>query len=148
MDPIAFSKKIIDTCKKEGCEGVSISGGEPFQQSRALGMLTNNIREGGLTVICYTGYSDSAIFNSKDKDIAELLQNIDVLITGPFNPNDDKKCVWIDNTHKRILFLTDAYSKKDFQSIPSVEYVIDNRLFGYSGFPEDDTVKNLLLENL
>lgn len=144
VNPLEFSEKVISICENESCEGVSISGGEPFQQSKALSVFCEKIKKGGLTVICYTGYPHSILLNSTEESVRRFIESIDVLITGPFNFDDDRKCVWVDNTDKKFLFLTKAYSMTDFQKIAFVEYVIDNNQFSYSGFPEDDSIKKIL----
>ena len=65
----------------EDCEGVTISGGEPFDQPQALLALLVSIRElikGDILV--YSGYSYRRLL----KKHADLLGKADALISGPF----------------------------------------------------------------
>ena len=77
-----------------GIEGVTISGGEPFLQYRALRRLLTSIREkSGLGVIIYTGYYFDELLKMKIPEIDEILGNLsDVIIDGPYVPdlNDGK----------------------------------------------------------
>ncbi len=66
------------------CKGVTFSGGEPFCQPEAFSELAKLLREHGYEVACYTGYIFEKLLNSNDKWKKELLNNIHILIDGPF----------------------------------------------------------------
>ncbi|MDC7241216.1 MAG: anaerobic ribonucleoside-triphosphate reductase activating protein [Spirochaetales bacterium] len=65
-------------------DGVTLSGGEPFQKRYVddLIELTARLKGLGLSIWCYTGYTYENLV--KDPEFGRLLQNIDVLIDGPF----------------------------------------------------------------
>lgn len=63
-------------------DGITLSGGEPFEQSEALVSLVQKIKQEGLTVWCYSGYTYEQLMQNKTKQT--LLQLIDVLVDGPF----------------------------------------------------------------
>lgn len=65
-------------------EGVTFSGGEPMAQAGALSVLARAIRERGGDVWCYTGYTYEELVASSDPDIDALLEEVDVLVDGPF----------------------------------------------------------------
>src|SRR5688572_7949583 len=44
-----------------GLTGVSFSGGEPFEQSAALGNLSRRLKAQGLTILVYSGYRLEAL---------------------------------------------------------------------------------------
>ena len=53
----------------ESCEGVTLSGGEPFEQSEALAELARALQDKGVSVWCYTGYLFEDLMNlSNGKD--------------------------------------------------------------------------------
>ena len=54
MEAQRLAEMILAT---KNIEGVTISGGEPFQQARTLAGLTETVRGTGLTVMCYTGFT-------------------------------------------------------------------------------------------
>lgn len=66
-------------------KGVTFSGGEPFESAAALSKLSEKIRDLGLSIWCYSGYTYEELINSGDNDKLRLLRLIDVLIDGKFN---------------------------------------------------------------
>ena len=86
--------------KHKSCEGVTLSGGEPFDQSAAVCVLAKEFKKRNVNIWCYTGYlfedllvmanSDESKNASKycNKEFADsingLLCNIDVLVDGEF----------------------------------------------------------------
>jgi anaerobic ribonucleoside-triphosphate reductase activating protein len=66
-------------------KGVTFSGGEPFESAADLSKLSEVVRELGLNVWCYSGYTFEEIMNSGDSDKLRLLNFVDVLIDGKFN---------------------------------------------------------------
>ncbi|NLI89007.1 MAG: anaerobic ribonucleoside-triphosphate reductase activating protein [Epulopiscium sp.] len=86
-------------------EGVTISGGEPFEQWENLLPLLQEIKKESLTCWVYTGYTYSEI--NSNKNFSKLLPWIDVLVEGPFKEdlltND---LPYIGSTNQRILLLS------------------------------------------
>ena len=63
--------------------GVTLSGGEPFAQAAELAELAKLLRENGYEVAAYSGYTFEELLDGTPEQ-RELLNNIDVLIDGPF----------------------------------------------------------------
>ncbi len=66
-------------------KGVTLSGGEPFDSPLGLSKLSEGIRELGLNIWCYSGYTFEEIMHSGDSCKINLLRDIDVLIDGKFD---------------------------------------------------------------
>ena len=67
-------------------DGVTFTGGEPFEQAAVLADLGQQIRKMGLNIITYTGYTFEYILEHM-KDIegwGELLNITDILVDGRF----------------------------------------------------------------
>ena len=64
--------------------GVTLSGGEPFAQASRFGTLAATIREMGLSVMTYTGYTWEHIAQSRSRGVRLLLDNTDILVDGPY----------------------------------------------------------------
>ena len=64
--------------------GVTLSGGEPFCQPAPLAELARLVHEAGGDVFCYTGYTYEQLLAMDDPAVASLLDEVDVLIDGPF----------------------------------------------------------------
>lgn len=62
--------------------GVTLSGGEPFSQARALVPLADKIKAAGINLAAYSGYKYEEIIS--DSEMLELLKRLDVLVDGEF----------------------------------------------------------------
>lgn len=77
-------------------DGVTFSGGEPFSQPKALYELAKKIKELGLSIVCYTGYTyeelkAKSIYRDLDTTYRNrLLETVDVLIDGKFEINNQE----------------------------------------------------------
>lgn len=67
---------------QDDIEGITISGGEPFEQADALSLFLKELKEYNLGVICYTGLIYEEI--RKNSGQKRLLDYIDLLIDGPY----------------------------------------------------------------
>ena len=66
-------------------KGVTFSGGEPFESAEALSKLSERVKDLGLNIWCYSGYTYKEIISSGDKYKLRLIRLIDVLIDGKFD---------------------------------------------------------------
>lgn len=66
------------------CRGVTFSGGEPFAQAAGFARLARLLRQEGYEVAAYTGYTLEALLEKGTPEQRDLLQELDVLIDGPF----------------------------------------------------------------
>lgn len=64
------------------CDGLTLSGGEPFYQPFACAEIAKSAKEQGMNVWCYTGYRLEELNTMYGAD--ELLQYVDVLVDGRF----------------------------------------------------------------
>jgi anaerobic ribonucleoside-triphosphate reductase activating protein len=67
-----------------GIEGVTFSGGEPFLQAGPLAALGEQLRNAGLTIVTYTGFTTAQIAKGDDPSWPALLAVTDLLISGPY----------------------------------------------------------------
>lgn len=66
-------------------DGVTFSGGEPFCQAAALAELGAQVRELGLNIITYTGYTFEELYARRTVDgIGDLLAVTDYLVDGRY----------------------------------------------------------------
>lgn len=68
----------------DGIDGVTFSGGEPFAQAGPLAELGAVLRNAGLDVITYTGYTPEELAAGSDPAWPALLAATDLLIAGPY----------------------------------------------------------------
>lgn len=103
---IEIKELAFDIIQRKEIEGITISGGEPFEQADLLAdLLTTVLAERPeLNVISYTGYQLEELISDSAKRYMSLL---DVLIDGKYihEKNDD---IGIrGSSNQRVLFLTD-----------------------------------------
>lgn len=65
------------------CRGVTFSGGEPFAQAEGFTKLAILLKAQGYEVASFSGYTFEQLLQGTDAQ-KQLLQQIDVLIDGPF----------------------------------------------------------------
>ena len=80
-EPARLVREILDNPL---LEGVTFSGGEPFCQAAVLSELARELHASGLTIWCYTGYTFEVLLQSHQQAVRHLLQQIDVLVDGPY----------------------------------------------------------------
>lgn len=113
--------------RKDLIEGITISGGEPLEQSAGLAELLEKIQEMGLATMIYTGFEYEMIRDSSNPQIQRILSATDILIDGPFILTKKTHSIqWVGSSNQRIICLTSRYSKKDIEAIdaPVQEYFI------------------------
>jgi anaerobic ribonucleoside-triphosphate reductase activating protein len=101
----ALAEKILSNPRNQG---VTFSGGEPFWQASTLAKLAKKLKEKGLNVMSFTGFtlkelqSETAPSGSQD-----LLEQLDILVDGPFvetqKINDPNSLVSSRNQQVRIF---------------------------------------------
>ncbi len=65
-------------------DGVTILGGEPFDQPAAIAELVTRLKDLDINIVVYTGYTLDTLLNKKDKRIENILKMTDLLIDGPY----------------------------------------------------------------
>lgn len=105
VDPLADA--LLDpACERDG---VSVLGGEPFQQPEGLLALVRALRARGCRhIVCYSGYTYEALLRRslRQPAIAQVLNETDVLIDGPFIPAlADRAGAWTGSGNQRVIDL-------------------------------------------
>lgn len=70
--------------KRDVHDGVTILGGEPFDQPGPVAELVSRLKRHGLHITIYSGYTVEELIGRKDPCIDFILTHIDLLIDGPF----------------------------------------------------------------
>lgn len=97
-------------------EGITVLGGEPFEQPEALAELLQGAWQRKLSTIVFTGNTYEQLQASDNQCIENALHHIDVLIDGPFvQTRQSFKRPMIGSDNQRFIFLTTRYSMSDFR---------------------------------
>ena len=122
-------------------EGVTFSGGEPFEQSAAILETIKLVRKQSpsFTFFAFSGYSYQELLSSTDRSVTELLHNCDMLSTGPFVAKlREKSLLWRGSSNQELHYLTNVYeSSMEAQWVlesPTEEYSVQNEGIQFTGF--------------
>jgi anaerobic ribonucleoside-triphosphate reductase activating protein len=92
-------------------EGVTLLGGEPFEQAEALLPFARGVRERGLSVVAFTGFLLEELRAGRTPGAAGLLEQVDLLVDGPYRrdlPETARR--WAGSSNQRFHFLTGRYA--------------------------------------
>lgn len=95
-----------------GVDGVTLLGGEPFEQAAALGRFASLVHAAGLSVMTFTGYlfDDLQARAAHDASVRELLDATDLLLDGPYVADQpDFARPWVGSSNQRFHFLSERY---------------------------------------
>jgi len=83
---VEIDKIISDIKKNSLLDGVTLSGGDPFEQAEKFAILASEVKKIGMNVITYTGYTYEQLvgYSSVRKGYKDLLKNTDMLVDGLF----------------------------------------------------------------
>lgn len=107
------SEELAEEILRSGCDGITISGGEPFLQAEALADVILRVRQAkDMGVIIYTGSTLEELKAQKTEEIRHLLELCDLLVDGAYieELNDGKNLRGSSN--QRALALTDRYQRE------------------------------------
>ena len=108
MDPSELGARIAST---PGIEGLTVLGGEPFQQAGAVAVACRVARQAGLSIMVFSGYALEELRVQPAPEVAELLSLVDVLADGRFErDNPERRRRWLGSANQRLHFLTNRYS--------------------------------------
>ena len=105
-----------------GIEGLTLLGGEPFDQAGPLADLARAVRDEGLSVMTFTGYVLEALQDAGREDWDRLLAATDLLVDGPYMAErPERRRPWVGSDNQRFWFLTDRYAHlaADLESLPN-----------------------------
>lgn len=95
--------------------GVTILGGEPFEQAAELGEIAAFAQNAGMDVITFTGSTLEALRTKPEA--ALLLTNTDLLIDGPYVQKlQDFSRPLVGSKNQKFRFLTQRFSPEEINS--------------------------------
>lgn len=100
-------KELIESRK---IEGVTILGGEPFDQSEALLQLVSEIKQrSDLSIMLFTGYR-SKFLEEHNTHYNKIIAQVDIFIEGPYIKEEtDFSREWVGSSNQEIHFISDRY---------------------------------------
>lgn len=137
---------IVGTAQAEpGVEGITILGGEPFEQPEGVAAIVSQAWANGLSTLVFTGYTYEQLLADKNPYIQKALAHTDVLIDGPYVAalrSFKRPLAGSDN--QRFLFLTDRYTMDDFKPNRFEIRISKNGTVCANGMGEVETIKLIM----
>lgn len=127
-------------------EGITLLGGEPFDQAAECYELSRRVRDGGKGVVAFSGYTYEQLLKEERSDWASLLSVTDLLVDGPYEselPEEDR--AWVGSTNQRFLNLTNRYVDVDPKVVNNrIEMrVLPSGVMEVCGFASEKQLKEL-----
>lgn len=101
-------------------DGITFSGGEPFEQARPLAALAKLAHMHGKTVVSYTGYRLEALQADRQR-FGPLLDEVDLLIDGEFREELTGNYRWRGSANQRLICLTDRIRLPDETDVSEMQ---------------------------
>jgi anaerobic ribonucleoside-triphosphate reductase activating protein len=129
----ALADEIIGTA---GIEGVTLTGGEPFEQAAALADLAVRVQGVGLSVMVFTGYELDELAHPEQQ---RLLALCDVIVAGRYvRAQRTLDTPWRGSSNQSLHFLSERYSQIP-KDVAVCEIHLDaNGPVVLTGFPPDE----------
>jgi anaerobic ribonucleoside-triphosphate reductase activating protein len=102
-------RRILAGVDKKKVSGLTVSGGEPFEQDKELAVLLRSAKKMGLSTLVYTGFTWEELSKKK----SEALKLCDYLIDGAFEKGNPSLCRWAGSGNQRFLMLQDGHIGAD-----------------------------------
>lgn len=138
---------LVEEIKNSSISGVTISGGDPFEQPEELFYLLREIKQLDLSdgVIVFSGYTIDEI--RVREELRKSLDYIDVLIDGLYI--DEKRITngLAGSSNQEFHFLTDKISRDSINIDQEVEIHSLGELIQITGFPLIDKI-NMKLKGI
>ena len=135
LETALLAERILGT---PGIEGLSVLGGEPFQQAGAVAELCAAVRAAGLSVMVYSGYTLAELRALPGPGPAALLAETDLLVDGRYRRElPEPRRRWLGSSNQRLHFLTSRYGPDDprFSQPNTVELRLVGGQLTVNGWP-------------
>ncbi len=128
-------------------DGISLMGGEPFDQAQALIPFLKQVKKHDLSVVIFTGYTLEQIQNGHISGGKELLNNIDLLIDGPFiSELATTSKQWVGSSNQQVHYLSNRFQDASHLTKSHANtleiHVSDNEVV-FNGFPINISPKEI-----
>jgi anaerobic ribonucleoside-triphosphate reductase activating protein len=137
-----------------GTSGLTLLGGEPFDQAAALAKVAATVQAAGRSVMTFTGYTTAQLDRAVGlgrADVAALLAGTDLLVAGPYLADRiDAARPWVGSTNQEFVLLTRRFPHllDELTATPDrVEVTVDaDGVVAVNGWAELDALDTLLAD--
>ena len=141
---VLSTSEIFEMIKDFELEGVTITGGDPFEQEEELLELLILISSLSLSkgVIVFTGFTYDEIRENKIRE--KCCDYIDVLIDGRYEDNNRVTDCFKGSSNQNIIYFSSKIKEEELIMDQEVEVSLSDGIISVTGFPSID--KKFLME--
>lgn len=135
VEPRELVEQILAT---PDIEGLSVLGGEPFEQPGPLAEVCRAVKAAGKSVMLYSGYTLEELKGKQSADVDALLATADLLLDGRYDATKPERTRrWVGSTNQVLHFFSDRYRADDprFTTPNTVELRFVNGQLTINGWP-------------
>lgn len=104
---------VVSEVVSAGVEGITLLGGEPFDQVESCGILAKRLKKLGFGVITFSGYTNNQLI-ATGLDQSSLYLSTDLLVDGQFeSANLESERALVGSANQNFVHLTDRYRSFD-----------------------------------
>ena len=125
----------------KGIEGITLSGGEPFEQAEAVAELLTCLKamRPNLSTFLFSGYEHDSLAQSTNPIIRKVMVLTDMLSSGPFiSKLYDEKLLWRGSSNQQLVYISDRYASTEeldwIKNSPIEEISMNATSLEYTGF--------------
>jgi anaerobic ribonucleoside-triphosphate reductase activating protein len=137
---LELAGRLHEAAARHALEGLTLSGGEPFEQARGAAVLAGAARTAGLGVWVFSGYTRRELEERAllDDGVAALLGACDVVVDGRYDHRaPERRRRWIGSRNQIVHALSGRYRLDDprFERPNSLEIRISGGALEVNGWP-------------
>ena len=139
---VTVASLVAEIVATPGIEGITFSGGEPFEQAGALAEIAVGVREQGFSVMAYTGHELSELVAPAQR---RLLSLCDIVVSGRYvKALRTLDLLWRGSSNQRLHVLSDRYDATSLMDEGGCEvYLGPDGTMTVTGFPPDGLMVEL-----
>lgn len=133
---------LVERAVAERVDGVTITGGEPFQQPEALHTLLSELSRAlpGADLMCYSGFPWARLVRRHSPSLALL----DAVVPEPYRRGEPDGGAWRGSANQPLVLLTDrARERYREPSVRSVQVSVDDSGVHMIGIPARGDLERL-----
>lgn len=140
---------LVENCRSivnYDIDGITITGGEPFEQPEALEALLDSLEPWRSTrqfdVLCYSGKT----LKQLQTNFAHILPRLDFLIPEPFIESKPTETAWLGSANQKLLSISELAQQKLANckpNTPSIQIQIDKKQIWFIGIPRRGDMERL-----
>ncbi|MDC3953857.1 4Fe-4S single cluster domain-containing protein [Polyangium jinanense] len=117
-----------------GLRGVTLSGGEPFEQALGFATLCRALRAEGADIVAFSGFTREEIEGDVRPHARALLAEVDLLIDGRYEAELAARLPLRGSSNQRLHFLTNRIRPDEIEGLPAVEWIGKGERARVTGF--------------